>query len=51
VLASPKLSSVRQPIEAMGRELANILLDHITSGEGTPKSVVLDTKLILREST
>ena len=51
VLASPKLSTVRQPIDAMGRELANMLLNHITSGDGTPKNVVLDTKLILREST
>jgi beta-galactosidase len=51
VLASPKLSTVRQPIEAMGRELANMLLTQITSGDATPKSVVLDTKLILREST
>jgi len=51
VLASPKLSTVRQPIEAMGRELAGMLLNQITSGESAPKSVVLDTKLILREST
>jgi beta-glucosidase len=51
VLASPKLSTVRQPIEAMGRELANMLLNQITSGESAPKKLVLDTKLILREST
>jgi DNA-binding LacI/PurR family transcriptional regulator len=51
VLASPKLSTVRQPIEAMGRELANMLLNQITSGEAAPKRLVLDTKLILRAST
>ena len=51
VLASPKLTTVRQPIEAMGRELASMLVNQITSGEAEPKNVVLDTKLILREST
>ena len=51
VLASPKLSTVRQPIEAMGMELASILLKQISTGDGTPRNVVLDTKLILREST
>jgi DNA-binding LacI/PurR family transcriptional regulator len=51
VLASPKLSTVRQPIEAMGRELATMLLTQITSGRHEPKQLVLDTKLILREST
>ncbi|MBT8224311.1 MAG: substrate-binding domain-containing protein, partial [Dactylosporangium sp.] len=44
----PPLTTVHQPVEAMGREMARLLLARI-AGEESP-SVVLDTRLVERDS-
>jgi DNA-binding LacI/PurR family transcriptional regulator len=47
--SEPALSTVRQPIEAMGRELARMIL-RLSAGQPV-NSTVLPTELILRETT
>jgi DNA-binding LacI/PurR family transcriptional regulator len=44
----PPLTSVHQPVEAMGREMARLLVDLIAGEQVDP--VVLDTKLVRRAS-
>ncbi|MFJ9635643.1 LacI family DNA-binding transcriptional regulator [Streptomyces sp. NPDC101178] len=48
----PALTSVRQPIEEMGRRMAELLLEEIAgrAGEERPK-VVLPTQLVVRDSS
>jgi DNA-binding LacI/PurR family transcriptional regulator len=47
----PALTTVHQPVEAMGREMARLLVAHIR-GEHIPSPlVVLDTHLVVRAST
>jgi len=50
-LASPPLTTVRQPIEDMGRQMAAILLEHILEGTNSPRQVVLGTELVIRSSS
>jgi DNA-binding LacI/PurR family transcriptional regulator len=47
----PSLTSVRQPIEEMGREMARLLIDAIDRPAPAPRRVVLATELITRAST
>ncbi len=47
----PTLSTVRQPIEAMGREMARLLLRRIDNPEDAPTQVVFPTELVIRESS
>jgi len=47
----PTLSTVRQPIEAMGREMVRLVLQQIDEPGSAANQVVFSTKLILREST
>jgi DNA-binding LacI/PurR family transcriptional regulator len=51
--ADPRLTSVRQPIEVMGREMARLLLAAVgsTAAERVPRSVVLSTELAIRGSS
>jgi LacI family transcriptional regulator len=50
-MMSPKLTSVRQPLEQMGREAARLLLEVIDSAEDRPlRRITLVTRLIERES-
>jgi DNA-binding LacI/PurR family transcriptional regulator len=49
--ARPTLSSVRQPIEDMGREMTRLLLDRARHPDVAPRHVILDTSLVLRESS
>jgi DNA-binding LacI/PurR family transcriptional regulator len=46
----PKLTTVRQPIEEMGERLATELLALIARDGQDPSHVILDTKLVIRES-
>ncbi|MBT2457199.1 LacI family DNA-binding transcriptional regulator [Streptomyces sp. ISL-86] len=46
----PPLTSVRQPIEEMGRTMARVLLERI-AGESPDRAVVLPTELVVRESS
>ncbi|HEU0242444.1 MAG TPA: LacI family DNA-binding transcriptional regulator [Candidatus Limnocylindrales bacterium] len=47
----PPLTSVRQPIEEMGREAVHLLLDAIERAGRPPRRVVLATELMLRASS
>jgi DNA-binding LacI/PurR family transcriptional regulator len=47
----PPLTSVRQPIEEMGREAVHLLLDAIERAGRPPRRVVLATELVLRASS
>ena len=47
----PPLTSVRQPIEEMGREMARLLLVSIGRRDAAPRHVILGTRLVRRAST
>ncbi|HYH93040.1 MAG TPA: LacI family DNA-binding transcriptional regulator [Candidatus Saccharimonadales bacterium] len=47
----PTLTSVRQPIEEMGHEMARLLIDAIEGSDRVPRRVILATKLIERASS
>jgi DNA-binding LacI/PurR family transcriptional regulator len=47
----PPLSSVRQPIEEMGREMARLVLSLSTAGDQSPQQMILSPELALRAST
>jgi DNA-binding LacI/PurR family transcriptional regulator len=49
--AQPPLSSVRQPIEEMGREMAQLLIRMIRSRERIARRVILATELVIRASS
>lgn len=51
-VVDPPLSSVEQPTYEMGTTAANLLLNQlITNDENPPKTVVLDGRIIIRESS
>jgi DNA-binding LacI/PurR family transcriptional regulator len=47
----PALSSVRQSVEVMGRELVSVLLQAVDARDHVLRRVVLATELIVRESS
>ncbi|MCP3819561.1 LacI family transcriptional regulator [Streptomyces sp. A3M-1-3] len=47
----PAMTSVRQPIEEMGRTMAGLLLREIAGREGERPQIVLPTELVVRESS
>ena len=49
-MASPPLTTIRQPIHRFGVKAVEILLDVIENGKEPPRQIVFDTKLIVRES-
>jgi LacI family transcriptional regulator len=49
-LVYPKLTTVRQPLDQMGRVAVKMLLEHITDPERSPRQVTLATRLIVRDS-
>jgi DNA-binding LacI/PurR family transcriptional regulator len=51
VQVSPKLTTVRQPVEEKGRLAASILLDLIENPDSQPRQVLLPTRLVIRESS
>jgi DNA-binding LacI/PurR family transcriptional regulator len=50
-VSDPPLSSVRQPAELIGRELATMLLARISATEWSPRHLVLATELVVRASS
>ncbi len=48
-MTQPPLTTIRQPIEAMGRQMAAMLLD-LLRGRSVPQSLVLPTELVRRGS-
>jgi len=49
-MASPTLTTVRQPIRRLGIRLVETLLDIIELGPYPPRRVIFDTELVIRES-
>ena len=49
--ADPPLSSVRQPIEEMGREMTRILLASLAPAERVTRRLILSTELVVRASS
>jgi DNA-binding LacI/PurR family transcriptional regulator len=49
--AQPPLTSIRQPIEEMGREMARLLTQAVASRDLVPRRVILGTDLVVRAST
>lgn len=49
--ADPPLTSVHQPLEAFGKAMAQTLTDRILGNETPVRLVVLDTHLVVRESS
>ncbi|MCX4969519.1 LacI family transcriptional regulator [Streptomyces sp. NBC_00654] len=47
----PALTSVRQPIEEMGRTMARVLLDEIAGRQEERPRIVLPTELVVRDSS
>lgn len=47
----PTLSTVRQPIADMGREITRLLLRRIENPDDAPRQVVFTTELVVRESS
>ena len=47
----PALSSVRQPVEEMGREMVHLLTGNLERNGRVPRHVVLATELIARASS
>ena len=50
-LANPRLTSIRQPLQEMGRIATQMLLKAINNPEEPASSVILPTELIIRETT
>jgi LacI family transcriptional regulator len=48
--SSPSLTTVRQPLEAMGRVAAGLLMDMVQQHDPSPRRILLPTQLITRES-
>jgi DNA-binding LacI/PurR family transcriptional regulator len=50
-MTEPALSSVRQPIEEMGREMARLMVAQVSGSERVARRVILATQLVVRESS
>jgi DNA-binding LacI/PurR family transcriptional regulator len=50
-LVNPQLTTINQPSFEMGRKAAEILISIIKDGTVDPKTLILDTELIIRGST
>jgi DNA-binding LacI/PurR family transcriptional regulator len=48
--ADPPLTTIRQPVELLGREMVRLLLHRLGDPDGDPESVVLPTELVVRAS-
>lgn len=49
-LTSPALSTIRQPMEDMGKKAAELLLKKIKNPDGSYENIVLDSEIIMRKS-
>ena len=47
----PQLTTIRQPVELFGREMANMLLRQIANADAGVQKLVLGTELVVRDST
>jgi DNA-binding LacI/PurR family transcriptional regulator len=51
IYLSPSLTSVNQPIQEMGAQVVRLLIKQLEAEHTTPETVVLNTQLIMRESS
>ena len=51
LLTEPQLSSVAQPLDLIGETAANLLLEKIKNPDAPDRTVVLDARINIREST
>jgi LacI family transcriptional regulator len=49
-LVHPKLTTVRQPLDQMGRQAVRMLLEQIETPDCPPRRISLETQLIVRDS-
>jgi LacI family transcriptional regulator len=47
---NPLLTTMRQPMAAMGKRLVEILLDRIEKNDDPPQQVIFEEELVVRES-
>jgi len=50
-LVNPSLTTIAQPIQEIGREAFKLVVDRIERKDSPKRKIVLDTKLVVREST
>ncbi|MBR7837654.1 LacI family DNA-binding transcriptional regulator [Actinospica durhamensis] len=48
--ARPRLTTVRQPVEAMAARMAQLLLERLDEPDSPPRAVLFDTELVVRAS-
>jgi DNA-binding LacI/PurR family transcriptional regulator len=48
--ADPPLTTVRQPVEALGQEMVRLLLHRLSDPRGQARAVILPTELVVRQS-
>jgi DNA-binding LacI/PurR family transcriptional regulator len=51
IATRPALTSVRQPIEDMGREMVHLLTETIERSDRVPRHIILATELVRRASS
>ena len=51
VYSTPSITSVRQPIEAIGRRVVEFLMHDLEGSDGIPGSALVEPELVIRESS
>jgi DNA-binding LacI/PurR family transcriptional regulator len=51
VFSTPAITSVRQPIEEIGRTIVEFLIHDLEESEGIPRTRLVDPELVVRESS
>ncbi len=50
-ITTPPITTVAQPLEPMGQQAVDMLMNHIKNSESEPVRRVLPVELVIREST
>ena len=51
IYSTPSITSVRQPIEAIGRRVVEFLMHDLEGSDGIPRSALVEPDLVIRESS
>jgi len=51
IYSTPSITSVRQPIEAIGRRVVEFLMHDLEGADGVPRSALVEPELVIRESS
>jgi DNA-binding LacI/PurR family transcriptional regulator len=51
IYSTPSITSVRQPIEAIGRRVVEFLMHDLEGSDGVPRSALVEPDLVIRESS